>query len=71
MDLASHITLGETLPVQAARPELAHQPALCFGDQRYTCAVSTPGWMPPQAQRLRAQAGITRHDGDGVGHGVG
>ena len=36
MDLASHITLGETLPVQAARPEPAHQPARCFGDQQYT-----------------------------------
>ncbi len=38
MDLAGHITLGEILLVQAAPPELASKPALCFGDQQHTCA---------------------------------
>ena len=49
MDLAGHITLGEILPVQAAPPELANKPTLCFGDQQYTCAglnAASAGTVP-------------------------
>jgi len=38
MDLAGQTTLGEILPIQASRVDLATKPALYFNGQTYTYA---------------------------------
>jgi acyl-CoA synthetase (AMP-forming)/AMP-acid ligase II len=38
MDLAGQVAVGEILPTQAARADLARKPALYFEDQTYTYA---------------------------------
>jgi len=62
VDLAGQQTIGEILPAQAARAELAGKPALFFGDQVYTYAQLDAAAANAGA-RLRACA---VGDGDAV-----
>jgi long-chain acyl-CoA synthetase len=62
MDLAGQTTLGEILPIQASRVDLATKPALYFSEQTYTYAEL-------DAACARAAADLRAHsirDGDSV-----
>lgn len=63
MDLAGQTSLGEILPIQASRADLAGKPALYFNDQIYTYAELEAASAHVAAQ-LRVR---TLGDGDAVG----